>query len=163
MNILPINDIPNRTNQYTQIQFKSDYKHTGIAQRRVKTYERDILLNDKIKALIGTTVGTAIPILLMMKNQKIKNPFKLKYKMSDMIKVPAGAIIGGVSLGLINEEKQVKKDRLKEGLFQFMNAVIPTCLVGSLIKLCETSTKYNTKSCKILSSLVIFSLSFLKL
>ena len=121
-----------------------------ITDKRVKTYERNILHNDRIKAFVGTIIGTAIPVILMMKEQGIRNPIKLKYKMTDMVKVSAGSILGGVGLGLINENKQVKKDRLKEGLFQFMNAVIPTCIVGGLIKLCETSTQYNNKFSKIL-------------
>ena len=42
-----------------------------------------------------------IPILLMMKKQKVKNPLKLQYGMWDMIKTSAGAIVGEVGLGLI--------------------------------------------------------------
>ena len=45
--------------------------HKSIVDRRVKTYERNILQNDRIKASIGTTIGTAIPVLLMMKKHKM--------------------------------------------------------------------------------------------
>ena len=81
----------------------------------------------------------------MMKKQNIKNPLKLTYEMKDMITTAAGSIIGGVGLGLIGEKKEVQKNRLKEGLFQFMNASIPTWIVGGVVSLCENSEKYNNK------------------
>lgn len=120
---------------------------------RVKSYNRNISTADKTKALVGSTLGTAIPILLMMKKQSIKNPLKLNYGMWDMVKTSAGAIVGGVGFGLIGEEKSVQKNRLKEGLFQFLNAAIPTWIVGGTISLCENSPKYNNKFYKILSVL----------
>ena len=86
-----------------------------------------------------------------MKKQNVKNPLKLKYGMWDMINTAAGSIIGGVGLGLIGEKKEVQKNRLKEGLFQFMNASIPTWIVGGVVSLCENSEKYNNKWNKILS------------
>lgn len=118
---------------------------------RVRSYNRDISKEDKTKALIGSTIGTIIPILFMMKKQNVKNPLKLKYGMWDMINTAAGSIIGGVGLGLIGEKKEVQKNRLKEGLFQFMNASIPTWIVGGVVSLCENSEKYNNKWNKILS------------
>ena len=44
-----------------------------------------------------------------------------------------------------------QKNRLKEGLFQFLNASIPTWIVGGAVSLCENSEKYNTKINKFLS------------
>lgn len=118
---------------------------------RVRTYNREISNEDKTKAFLGSAIGTALPLLLMIKKQKIKNPLKLKYGMWDMVGVSASSIAGGVSFGLINEEKSVQKNRLKEGFFQFLNAAIPTWVVGGAISLCENSEKYNTKSFKFLS------------
>ena len=118
---------------------------------RVRTYNREISNEDKTKAFLGSAIGTALPLLLMIKKQKIKNPLKLKYGMWDMVGVSASSIAGGVSFGLINEEKSVQKNRLKEGFFQFLNAAIPTWVVGGAISLCENSEKYNTKTFKFLS------------
>lgn len=118
---------------------------------RVRTYNREISNADKTKAFLGSAIGTALPLLLMIKKQKIKNPLKLKYGMWDMVGVSASSIAGGVSFGLINEEKSVQKNRLKEGFFQFLNAAIPTWVVGGAISLCENSEKYNTKTFKFLS------------
>lgn len=120
---------------------------------RVRSYNREISKEDKTKALIGSSIGTIIPILLMMKKQNVKNPLKLKYGVWDMVSTSAGSIIGGVSLGLIGENKEVQKNRLKEGLFQFMNASIPTWMVGGVVSLCENSEKYNNKWTKISSVL----------
>lgn len=122
-----------------------------VSKHRVRNYNRDISKADKTKALIGSTVGTVLPILFMMKKQEVKNPLKLKYGMWDMIGVSACSIIGGVGAGLIAEDKNVQKNRLKEGLFQFMNASIPTWIVGGVVSLCENSEKYNNKRNKILS------------
>ena len=35
--------------------------------------------SDKIQALCGSILGTALTIIAMMKRQKVKNPFKLQY------------------------------------------------------------------------------------
>ena len=146
MNTISINSL------HTQ-NFGADYTtpNKSVAKRRVRTYSRDISKADKTKAFIGSTIGTAIPMLIMMKKQGVKNPLKLKYGMWEMIGVSAASIAGGVGAGMIAESKSVQKNRLKEGLFQFMNASIPTWIVGGVISLCENSEKYNNKKSKILS------------
>lgn len=146
MNTISINSL------HTQ-NFGADYTNPNksVAKRRVRTYSRDISKADKTKAFIGSTIGTAIPMLIMMKKQGVKNPLKLKYGMWEMIGVSAASIAGGVGAGMIAESKSVQKNRLKEGLFQFMNASIPTWIVGGVISLCENSEKYNNKKSKILS------------
>lgn len=146
MNTISINSL------HTQ-NFGADYTtpNKSVSKRRVRTYSRDISKADKTKAFIGSTIGTAIPMLIMMKKQGVKNPLKLKYGMWEMIGVSAASIAGGVGAGMIAESKSVQKNRLKEGLFQFMNASIPTWIVGGVISLCENSEKYNNKKSKILS------------
>lgn len=144
--------ISNNNQQYNIFtSYKPSYYYNTAAKYRTRAYNREISNSDKTKALIGSTVGTAIPLMLMMKKQNIKNPLKLKYGMWDMVATATGAIIGGVGVGLIGEEKDIQKNRLKEGLFQFLNAAIPTWVVGGAISLCENSEKFNTKTFKILS------------
>ena len=144
--------ISNNNQQYNIFtSYKPSYYYNTAAKYRTRAYNREISNSDKTKALIGSTVGTAIPLMLMMKKQNIKNPLKLKYGMWDMVATATGAIIGGVGVGLIGEEKDIQKNRLKEGLFQFLNAAIPTWVVGGAISLCENSQKFNTKTFKILS------------
>lgn len=131
--------------------FPNNVERLNKANYRVRSYNREISKEDKIKALVGSTIGTVVPILFMMKKQNVKNPLKLKYGMWDMINTAAGSIIGGVGFGLIDENEKVRKNRLKEGLFQFMNASIPTWIVGGVVSLCENNEKYNNKWCKIFS------------
>jgi len=151
----PIKNVNMReiSNLITSFKAKKEENNDGEKHYRTKAYTRNISEYDKLKSFIGSSVGTIIPVAMMLKKQKIKNPLKLKYELGDMVKVSAGSIIGGVGLGLIGEEKNVKINRLNEGFFQFMNAIVPTCIVGYLINLCESSTKYNTKAYKILSIL----------
>lgn len=152
MNTIAIN---NKIYENTFSVFKSPNKEQGVynnkQKRRVKAYSRDISNADKTKALVGSTLGTLGFMAYMMSKQKIKNPLKLKYGMWDMVGASAASIVGGVGFGLLGEDKNVKKGRLKEGVFQFMNAAIPTWIVGGVVSLCENSEKHNNPKNKILS------------
>ena len=90
-----------------------------------------------------------------MKNQKVKNPFKLNYGMKEMIILSGASIVGGVSLGMIGEKKSTNMHKLKEGVFQFLNASIPALFVGLGLKYCEAGgAKLNTPLAKILTTIV---------
>ena len=130
-----------------------DVSYNGICEHRNRIYKKNVSNADKAKAIAGSLIGTAIPMAIMMKKQKIKNPFKLEYGMRDMVRMSAGSIAGGVALGLIREDKEVKTHRLREGFFQFMNAAIPTWIVGGVLSLCSHSKKYNNIGNKILSTI----------
>ena len=121
--------------------------------KRVRTsaYEKDITAQDKLKAGIGSVIGTVIPMVFLMKKQKIKNPFKLTYGLKDMIILSGSAITGGVTIGMIGETKAAKKNKIKEGVFQFLNASIPTWIVGGGLKLAESNPKTNNLPFKIIS------------
>ena len=129
----------------TETQYMSGYRN--------KAYIRKVSSSDKIKAITGSLIGTTIPMAIMMKKQKIKNPLKLEYSMRDMVGMSGGSIVGGVTLGLIGEEKEVRTNRLKEGFFLFMNAAIPTWIVGGVLSLCNHSKKHNNIKNKILSTI----------
>lgn len=119
--------------------------------RRHTTYEREITLEDKLKAGFGAILGTAVPIALMMKKQGVKNPLKLKYGLQEMVVLSATSVASGVAVGMIGETKETNKNKMKEGVFQFLNASIPTWVVGGVLKLCESSPKFNNIPSKILS------------
>ena len=131
--------------------YEMSYK--GIYEHRTRIYNKKVSDTDKIKAIVGSVIGTAIPMVVMMKKQKIKNPLKLKYGMRDMVGMSASSIAGGVTLGLIGEDKEVKTNRLREGFFQFMNAAIPTWIVGGVLSLCNHSKKHNNTRNKMLSTI----------
>ncbi len=128
-----------------------DNKYKKYTMLRSHHYEREEILSDKIKAGTGAVLGTAIPICMMIKKRGIKNPFKLKYDLKDMVILSGSSVAGGVGVAMIGETKTENKNRLKEGVFQFLNASIPTWLVGGAICLCEKGEKTNNAFAKILS------------
>lgn len=112
---------------------------------------RKATTQDKIKAAAGSFIGVAIPIAMMMKKQGIKNPHKLQYGLTDMLILSGTPILGGVAAGMIGNDKETNSAKAREGLFQFLNAAIPTWLTGATIRLCETTPKINNIPAKIAS------------
>ena len=110
--------------------------------------------NDKIKAATGAIVGTIVPMLLMMKKQKIKNPFKLNYGLKEMLILSATSVIGGVGAGMIGNDKTTNQNKCKEGVFQFMNAAVPTWLAAATLRWCETTKGMNNNFAKIIATAV---------
>lgn len=105
----------------------------------------------KMRAGIGAVTGTVIPLAIMMKSRKIKNPLKMEYRLQDMLILSGTSVAGGTVAGMIGEDKKTNKNKFKEGLFQFLNASIPTWIVGGVLKLPESSNKFNNPATKILS------------
>ncbi len=99
--------------------------------------------NAKAKALIGATIGTVIPIAAMLKTQKTKNLLKLDYKLKDILVLSTSSITGGTLGGMHKEHKEIKKNKFKEGVFQFLNASLPAISVAGLLKLCEKNRLNN--------------------
>ncbi len=104
-----------------------------------------------IKSVIGAAAGTVIPLAIIMKQRKIKNPLKMEYGLQDMLILSATSVGGGVAAGMIGEDKKTKRSMLKEGVFQFLNASIPTWIIGGVLKLPESSHKFNNAPTKIFS------------
>lgn len=135
---------PNYNNQFL---FLSSYNNNekrksplkSVYALRHKAYEKEITTDDKIRAGIGAVLGTIIPMIFLMKQQKLKNPFNIKFELKEMVLLSATSIIGGVSAGMISEKKTTNIHKLKEGVFQFFNAVIPAVFVDRGLKLCEKS------------------------
>lgn len=126
------------------------FKNTAV-MRRSKSHEHEITTADKIKAGIGALGGTVIPMIYMMKKRGINNPLKLSYGLKDMIVLSGSSVAGGVLVGMIGETKKTNINKIKEGVFQFLNASIPTWIVGGVLKLCETSKNFNNIPSKIIS------------
>lgn len=104
-----------------------------------------------IKSVVGATAGTVIPLMMMMKQKKIKNPLKMEYGLQDMLTLSATSVTGGVAVSMIGEDKHTQKKQLKEGVFQFLNASIPTWIIGGVLKLPESSNRFNNPTIKIAS------------
>lgn len=98
---------------------------------------------DKFQALAGALLGTTIGMIALMKHQKVKNPFKLKYELGEMLALSAAPIIGGVGLGMIGNDAETNLAKSKEGVFQFLNAAIPTWLAAGTLKWCDTTKHFK--------------------
>ena len=104
-----------------------------------------------VKSIVGAIGGTAIPLVMIMKQKKIKNPLKMEYGLQDMLILSGTSVTGGVAAGMIGENKEARKSKLKEGVFQFLNASIPTWIIGGVLKLPESSDRFNNPITKIAS------------
>lgn len=119
--------------------------------RRNRTYTRDVNTDDKIKAGIGSVAGTLLPMMYLAKKRNVKNLFKLQYGLSDMVLLSATSVAGGVAVGMLGEERETQKNKLREGLFMFMNASIPAWIVAGVLKLAEGSKNFNNIPGKIMA------------
>ena len=125
--------------------------------RRSSAYEHEVKTSDKIQSAVGALVGTTVPLLYMMKKQNTKNIFKLNYGLKEMITLSASSIGCATAVGMIGDTKEAKKNKFREGVFQFMNGTVPTWIVTGVLALAENSKKYNNIPSKIGS--VILSLA----
>ena len=114
--------------------------------------EREETNKDKLQAALGATAGTILPMLMMMKKQGIKNPMKLTYGLKEMIILSASAIMGSVGISMIGNDTNSNINKSKEGIFQFMNAAIPTWLSAAILKWCESTKGLNNSFTKILAT-----------
>lgn len=134
---------------YKNMQNTTFKSFKTVQSRRHKALEREITPKDKIKAGLGSILGTLIPMLLIMKKQKIKNPLHIEYSIKEMVALAGTSIAAGVGFGMIGENKKTSLNKIKEGIFQFFNASIPVLFTGAGLKLCESSKKLNNTPCKI--------------
>lgn len=119
--------------------------------RRNHSY-RKVTDKDKLQAGIGAVLGTIIPMAFMMKRQGIKNPFKLEYGLREMIVLSATSVMGGIGVGMLGNDALSNWNKSREGVFQFMNAAIPTWLAAATLKWCETTPKMNNSFAKIIAT-----------
>ncbi len=119
---------------------------TYAPKRSYRNHNRDVVeTHTKVKALLGSVAGVGLSTAVMAKQQKLslKNPlnlFKLKYGVKEMIAVCGLGIISGALAGMIGSDK--KKEKMDEGVFQFMNATVPLLGVHPVTKMIDNS-KYK--------------------
>lgn len=130
-------------------QLKTDAHKYMLRRDRLSRKETE---NDKIQALVGSILGTAITLIAMMKHQKVKNPLKLKYGLKEMVVLSGTPILGGVTVGMIGNDAETNLAKSREGVFQFLNAAIPTWLAGATLRWCETTKGLNNIGAKLTST-----------
>ncbi len=113
----------------------------------------------KLKVSGIVAAGTLASMILIAKYQKkglkfdsLKNfaeIFKIKYGVNEMTLISGAAIASGVLAGIYTDKAHNKTHKIKEGVFQFMNATLPTLMVGVIVEKLEKSKRYNTVPAKI--------------
>lgn len=106
-------------------------------------------------ATAGASIGaTLLPMLYFAKKQnglkKITDLLKIEYGLKEVLVLSTSSILGGVLAGIAVDKKTNKKRKISEGVFQFMNAILPTALVGGVLELVKDNVKYkNSKFVKV--------------
>lgn len=104
---------------------------------------RDVVTTrTKVQSFIGALAGTVASMAIFAKLQKtkIKNPkdlLKINYGLKEMSIMSGISIIGGVLGGMIGSDR--KKEKVNEGVFQFMNAALPPLVVAPALKVLDNS------------------------
>ena len=131
-------------------------KHLTYAQTTKRSYRNHttepVEPHTKIKSFLGAAGGVGISTALIARKQKLplKNPlniFKLKYGIPEMMAISGLGIIGGVLGGLIGSKK--KKEKIDEGVFQFMNATVPLLAVHPVTKIIDNSKYKNNLALRV--------------
>ncbi len=137
-----------KTPEYPDKKIRAEANNFLLRRNR---YSRKSSTADKLKSLVGAVIGTVIPLTFMMKKQGVKNPFKVKYGLGDMLLLSGAPIMGGVMVGMLGNDAKTNRAKSSEGIFQFLNASVPTWIAGATLGLCENNKKLNNIPTKILS------------
>ena len=111
-------------------------------------------MKTKAKIAAGSIAATLVPMIYFAKKQnglkKILDIFKIKYELKEVIALSSASIAGGALTGIAVDKKTNRKQKINEGVFQFMNATVPTMLVGGAMELIKDNEKYkNSKPVKV--------------
>lgn len=152
-----ISSVTNRPKHNVFSSFQ-DMSHTKNVYSTLK-YKRNHRIEepDTKKQIIvasGSIAATLLPIIFFAKKQNglknLRSLINVKYNLPEVLTLSTCSILGGVLSGIAADKKTNKKHKINEGVFQFMNATVPTMLVGGAMKLVEDNVKYkNSKPVKI--------------
>lgn len=130
------------TDSFASFGFKNNSKRFFYIPKK-----KPLKTSEKFKIIAGSAIGTAIPLVLAAKKQKLPI-HKLKYTTKDMLILSTGSIVGGITGGIIVDKGQNTKQKIKEGVFQFFNAIVPTLLIKPILYLCEHIKAFNNNKIK---------------
>ncbi len=105
------------------------------------------------RALIGSAIGTLIPLFLFAKKQNT-SMLKLQYGLKEITGVSAGSIIGGVLGGRIDNDRFDRIQKVKEGVFQFTNAALPPAIAVALKAITQKCKPLNNSYGRIASAVI---------
>lgn len=125
---------------------------SGRIEYDIRTYRNHRTEQPALKTSLctaaGSATGTVIPMIFFAKKQH-KKLFSISFGLKEMVLTSAGAIFGGLVGGIIGGKKEHKKQKINEGVFQFMNATVPTCLTASVFAIAQKVKTFNKPMLKI--------------
>ncbi|MFI3301264.1 MAG: hypothetical protein R3Y28_07595 [Candidatus Gastranaerophilales bacterium] len=139
---------------FYQYQTGSEQKSKNKQARKfdISTYRNhrneELPLKSKIAVATGATLGALIPLMGFAKSQKT-SPLNVNYHLKEMIGVSLGAVVAGTGVGILVDKPENKKQKINEGVFQFINAAVPTLAVIPALKVCEKIKPLNNIPTKI--------------
>lgn len=141
--------------KYTTYTIQPLFKSNSNEQKSVFLYRyhqtRTSEQKEAVRAAFGAAIGTLIPLLYFAKKQNSKI-INIRYGLKEIAGVSVGSIIGGVLGGRIDNNKQDQIQKVKEGVFQFSNAIIPPALVLGINKLTKNCNFANKTLPKVIST-----------
>ena len=96
----------------------SYFKSSNQVKKGYRTYRYhnvdDPTTGDKVRAITGSVIGTAVPLVYFARKQNgqinsLKKLFNIKYGLPEMTGIAAGSITGGVLFGMMGESAQKRK------------------------------------------------------
>lgn len=159
---MKINNYQKNSDNRRNLAFTGEVSEPKIREKsQVEQVPQKIQQKDKSKkfnfpVFLTMIAGTILPILVIRKYQgtglkngalkgtdfkakakEVLKSFDIKYGLKEMLFTSFGSIVGGLSGGLIYNNDEDQKCKIKEAVFQFGNIAIPTSIVAGLLKLTE--------------------------
>ncbi|MFA6989898.1 MAG: hypothetical protein WC197_07495 [Candidatus Gastranaerophilaceae bacterium] len=133
-------------------KFKSNNINSNFKQQSNSVSNKADAHKINIPALIGSIIGTLIPMIITKKIQN-KGLLNINYEFKEMIFVGTGAILGGLIGGIIKDKKEKKWEKVKEANFQWItNLLLPTFFVDQFLKYANKAfPKQNNKIAKVIA------------
>ena len=161
MSVTPVNSYTSnnksrKSGAFSQFEGREiSYGYMNLPQNKDKYIKDDKFTPEKARALVGSITGVALVLGTLMKQQKIRNPLHVDYKVSQMLTMAAAGNSGGILLSSIGESKKDKKKKWKEGAFQMILTSAPMLFVDGAIKMCAKSKNkfINNNFAKIIASI----------
>lgn len=156
-----LNKLNNTSNQTSGVF--SSFKSSNQVKRGYRSYRYHNLesptTGDKLRAVAGASIGTFLPLVYFAKKQNgkinsIKKLINIKYGLKEMTAIASGSIVGGVMFGMFGENKAKRKKKFNEGVFQFMNAVLPPVVVETYMSVTKRNKYLNTPIGKLFGTIV---------
>lgn len=132
----------------SKIKSKIDYDISTYRYHRRIEPDKSV----KLKVFAGSAAGTVIPLAMFAKKQKT-SVFKINYGLKEMLLIGLSSITGGVLSGIAADKNEHRKQKINEGVFQFLNTSIPTLMTGALISILDGTKHAENTFAKILSVL----------